>query len=132
MVEELLPEGPEYYPGDEITDKDEIFQIKEIIREKVLRNLRDEVPHATAIYMEDIDWESNPMHIKASIIVEKEGQKGIIIGHQGAALKKVGMLARKDIEAFFGKPVFLELFVKVDRDWRSSTSRLRHYGYDLS
>ena len=72
------------------------------------------------------------LHICATIYVERESQKGIIIGHQGAALKKVGTLARKDIEAFFGKPVFLELFVKVDKDWRSSTSRLRHYGYDLS
>ena len=126
---ELLPEGPAYYDVKEITDKDVIFQIKEIIREKVLKNLRDEVPHATAIFMEDIDWESNPMHIKASIIVEKEGQKGIIIGAGGKRIKTIGSQARKDIEALLHKHVFLELFVKVQEGWRDDEKSLETYGY---
>ena len=128
-IVELLPEGPAYYDVEEITDKDVVFQIKEIIREKVLRNLRDEVPHATAIYMEDIDWESNPMHIKASIIVEKEGQKGIIIGAGGKKIKTIGSQARKDIEALLHKHVFLELFVKVQEGWRDDEKSLETYGY---
>ena len=126
---ELLPEGPAYYDVEEITDKDVIFQIKEIIREKVLRNLKDEVPHATAIYMDDIDWESNPIHIKASIIVEKEGQKGIVIGAGGKRIKAIGSQARKDIEILLHKHVFLELFVKVQEGWRDDDKSLEAYGY---
>lgn len=126
---ELLPEGPAYYSEDEYTDKDMVFQIKEIIREKVLRNLRDEVPHATAVYIEDIDYESNPMHIKASIIVEKEGQKGIVIGGGGKRIKLIGTQARKDIETMFHKHVFLELFVKVKEGWRDDEESLKTYGY---
>ena len=126
---ELLPEGPAYYDVEEITDKDVIFQIKEIIREKVLRNLKDEVPHATAIYMDDIDWDSNPIHIKASIIVEKEGQKGIVIGAGGKRIKAIGSQARKDIEILLHKHVFLELFVKVQEGWRDDDKSLEAYGY---
>ncbi len=126
---ELLPEGPAYYSVEETTDKDIVFQIKEIIREKVLRNLRDEVPHATAIYMESIDYEENPMHIKASIIVEKEGQKGIVIGSGGKRIKQIGSQARKDIEALLHKHVFLELFVKVQEGWRDDEKSLETYGY---
>lgn len=126
---ELLPEGPAYYSTEEITDKDIVFQIKEIIREKVLRNLRDEVPHATAIYMDDIDYESNPMHIKASIIVDKEGQKGIVIGKNGQRIKEIGSRARKDIEILLHKHVFLELFVKVQPGWRDDDKSLENYGY---
>lgn len=126
---ELLPEGPAYYSVEEITDKDIVFQIKEIIREKVLRNLRDEVPHATAIYMDDIDYESNPMHIKASIIVDKEGQKGIVIGKNGQRIKEIGSRARKDIEILLHKHVFLELFVKVQPGWRDDDKSLENYGY---
>ncbi len=126
---EFLPEGPAYYSTEEITDKDIVFQIKEIIREKVLRNLRDEVPHATAIYMDDIDYESNPMHIKASIIVDKEGQKGIVIGKNGQRIKEIGSRARKDIEILLHKHVFLELFVKVQPGWRDDDKSLENYGY---
>ena len=126
---ELLPEGPAYYSTEEVTDKDIIFQVKEIIREKVLRNLRDEVPHATAVYMEDIDYEADPIHIKASIIVEKEGQKGIVIGAGGKRIKAIGTQARRDIETLFHKHVFLELFVKVQEGWRDDEKSLETYGY---
>lgn len=126
---ELLPEGPAYYSTEEISDKDIVFQVKEIIREKVLRNLRDEVPHATAVYMDDINYESDPIHIKASIIVEKEGQKGIVIGSGGKRIKAIGTQARKDIETLFHKHVFLELFVKVKEGWRDDEKSLETYGY---
>lgn len=126
---ELLPEGPAYYSTEEITDKDIIFQIKEIIREKVIRNLRDEVPHAAAVYMEDINWDSEPIHIKANIIVEKEGQKGIVIGAGGKRIKNIGQQARKDIEGLLHKHVFLELFVKVQEGWRDDEKSLETYGY---
>lgn len=126
---ELLPEGPAYYSTEEITDKDAIFQIKEIIREKILRNLRDEVPHATAIYMDNIEWEKNPVHIRASIIVEKDGQKGIVIGAGGKRIKAIGSQARKDIEILLHKHVFLELFVKVQEGWRDDEKSLETYGY---
>ena len=126
---ELLPEGPTYYSVEEVSDKDIVFQVKEIIREKVLRNLRDEVPHAAAVYMEDIDWESEPIHIKANIIVEKDGQKGIVIGAGGKRIKNIGQQARKDIEELLGKHVFLELFVKVQEGWRDDEKSLETYGY---
>ena len=126
---ELLPEGPAYYSVEEVTDKDVIFQIKEIIREKVLRNLRDEVPHATAIYMDNIEWEENPIHIRASIIVEKDGQKGIVIGAGGKRIKAIGSQARKDIEILLHKHIFLELFVKVQEGWRDDEKSLETYGY---
>ena len=126
---ELLPEGPAYYSVEEVTDKDEVFQIKEIIREKVLRNLRDEVPHAIAVYIEDIEWEANPMHIKASIIVDKDSHKGIVIGAGGKRIKEIGSRARKDIEILLHKHVFLELFVKVQPGWRDDDKYLEAYGY---
>lgn len=128
-IKKLLPEGPKYYPGDVTTDKDEIFQIKEIIREKILKCLRDEVPHAIAIYMENIDWESDPLNIRASIIVEKDSQKGIVIGAKGKMIKLIGSRARKDIEELLHKHVFLELFVKVSEDWRNQEKKLENFGY---
>ena len=128
-VEKLLPEGPEYYPGTEVTDKDEIFQIKEIIREKILKTLRDEVPHSIAIYVNSIDWEENPLHIHASIIVEKDSQKGIVIGANGKRIKEIGLKARKSIENLLDKHVYLELFVKVQSDWRNNDDLLEAYGY---
>ena len=138
-IKEALPECPPFFPKDQLTDKSSRFFVNEIIREKILLNYDKEIPYSTEVEVDVFhDEPESPQHPKglirtqAVIFVERDSQKGIIIGHQGAALKKVGMLARKDIEAFFGKPVFLELFVKVDKDWRSSTSRLRHYGYDLS
>lgn len=128
-VTEKLPEGPAYYPTETVTDKDEIFQIKEIIREKILKQLSEEVPHSIAIYMEHIDWESKPIQILASIIVEKDSQKGIVIGAGGKRIKEIGSRARKDIERLLGKHVFLELKVKVNEDWRDDPSSLKTYGY---
>ena len=128
-VVNLLPEGPAYYPPEMITDKDEIFQIKEIIREKILKQLREEVPHSIAIYMDHIEWEHKPIQIFASIIVEKESQKGIVIGAGGKRIKEIGSQARTDIERLLKKHVFLELQVKVDQDWRNEPQALRTYGY---
>lgn len=128
-VTEKLPEGPAYYPTETVTDKDEIFQIKEIIREKILKQLSEEVPHSIAIYMEHIDWDSKPIQILASIIVEKDSQKGIVIGAGGKRIKEIGSRARKDIERLLGKHVFLELKVKVNEDWRDDPSSLKTYGY---
>ncbi len=128
-VENLLTEGPEYYPGNEITDKDEIFQIKEIIREKALLILRDEVPHCIAIYIDHIDWDSKPIEITASIIVEKDSQKGIVIGKNGQRIKAIGQKARNSIERLLGKHVYLELMVKVQNDWRNNDKLLETYGY---
>jgi GTP-binding protein Era len=127
----LLPEGKQFYPTDVKTDKDEVFQIKEIIREKVLKNLKEEVPHSIAVYMENIEWEKNPMPIKASIIVEKESQKGIVIGANGKRIKLIGTRARQDIEALLKKHVFLELLVKVQKDWRNEEKALETFGYKL-
>lgn len=132
LIEEIikvLPEGPAYYEKETITDQDEIFQMKEIIREKALRILRDEVPHSIAVYMDHIDWDSSPIEIKASIIVEKESQKGIVIGKGGKKIKEIGSLARKDIESLLHKHVFLELFVKVREDWRNEETYLKEFGY---
>ena len=128
-ITELLTEGPEYYPVEVTSDKDEIFQIKEIIREKVLKELRQEVPHSIAIYMENIEWDANPIHIQASIIVEKDSQKGIVIGAGGKRIRSIGMKARRDIEKLLSKHIFLELFVKVEEDWRDNESSLKKYGY---
>ena len=128
-VVELLPEGPAYYPTEVVTDKDEIFQIKEIIREKILKILKEEVPHSIAIYMDNIEWEANPIQILASIIVEKDSQKGIVIGAGGKRIKEIGSRARIDIEKLLGKHVYLELQVKVDEDWRNEPTALKTYGY---
>ena len=128
-VVNLLPEGPAYYPTEIITDKDEIFQIKEIIREKILKQLREEVPHSIAIYMDHIEWEGKPIQIMASIIVDKESQKGIVIGAGGKRIKEIGSRARIDIERLLGKHVYLELQVKVDKDWRNEPKALKTYGY---
>lgn len=125
----ILPQGPAYYEVETYTDKDEIFQIKEIIREKALRILRDEVPHSMAVYMNDIDWESNPLHIQATLVVEKDSQKGIVIGAQGKRIKSIGTKARKDIEDLLKKHVFLELFVRVEEDWRNQDKHLKTFGY---
>ena len=125
----LLSEGPTYYPVDMVTDKDEIFQIKEIIREKILKQLREEVPHSIAIYLNNVEWESNPVSILATIIVERDGQKGIVIGAGGKRIKEIGSRARTDIERLLGKHVYLELQVKVEKDWRDDESALKTYGY---
>ena len=127
----LLPDGQPFYPTEVKTDKDEVFQIKEIIREKVLKNLKEEVPHSIAVYMENIEWEKNPMPIKASINVEKERQKGIVIGATGKRIKLIGTRARNDIEALLKKHVYLELLVKVQKDWRNEEKALETFGYKL-
>ena len=128
-VTELLNEGPAYYPTEMITDKDEIFHIKEIIREKVLKTLREEVPHSVAIYIDNIEWEANPVEIIASIIVEKDSHKGIVIGAGGKRIKEIGSRARTDIERLLKKRVYLELKVKVDENWRNEPKSLKTYGY---
>ena len=131
-IKEALPVGPPFFPKDQLTDKSERFFVNEIIREKILQNYDKEIPYSVEVEVESFQEEEDLIRISAIIYCERESQKGIIIGKAGSALKRVGMLARKDIEDFFQKQVFLQLFVKVDRDWRSNTGRLRHYGYDLT
>ena len=131
-IKNALPVGPPFFAKDQLTDKPARFFVDEIIREKILLNYDKEIPYSVEVEVEQFKEEERLIRIMAVIYVERESQKGIIIGRQGQALKRVGAQARKDIEAFFGKQVYLELFVKVDRDWRSSQSRLRHYGYDLT
>ena len=126
----LLPEGPGYYDKDQLTDKPEKFFVSEIIREKILLNYKKEIPYSVEVVVESFKEEEKIIKMRAEILVVRDSQKGIIIGHQGKALKKVGSDARKDIEAFFGKQVFLELFVKVNKDWRDSDSQLKRFGYN--
>ena len=126
---ELLPEGPAYFPKDQLTDKPERFFVGEIIREKILQQYQKEVPYAVEVVTESFIEEEDLIRIGAVINVERETQKGILIGHKGSALKRVGTEARKDMEAFFGKQVFLELFVKVSKNWRSNERQLRRFGY---
>ncbi len=126
----LLPEGPEYYPKETLTDKSERFFVSEIIREKILLNYQKEIPYSTEVGIDSFVEEPSIVRIRATIFVMRTSQKGIIIGHQGKSLKKVGTEARKDIEGFLGKKVFLELFVKVDEDWRDKPSKLKSFGYD--
>ncbi|MBK7182792.1 MAG: GTPase Era [Bacteroidetes bacterium] len=125
----LLPEGPGFYDKEQLTDKPEKFFVSEIIREKILMNYKKEIPYSVEVIVEAFKEEEKIIKIRAEIIVVRDSQKGIIIGHQGKALKKVGTEARKDIEAFFQKQVFLELFVKVNKDWRDSDTQLKRFGY---
>ena len=131
-IKEALPEGPAFFPKDQLTDKSERFFVNEIIREKILLNYDKEIPYSVEVEVESFIEEKDLIRISAIIYCERDSQKGIIIGKAGSALKRVGSLARKDIEEFLQKRVFLQLFVKVDKDWRSNTGRLRHYGYDLT
>ena len=145
-IKAALPECPPFFPKDQLTDKSERFFVNEIIREKILLNYDKEIPYSVEVEVESfIDHseekmtnDKSPMtnrnlvEISAVIYCERDSQKGILIGKAGAALKRVGSQARKDIEDFLQKQVFLQLFVKVDRDWRSNTGRLKHYGYDLT
>ena len=131
-IKEALPVGPPFFPKDQLTDKSERFFVNEIIREKILLNYDKEIPYSVEVEVESFREEEDIIRISAVIFCERDSQKGIIIGKSGSALKRVGSQARKDIEDFFQKQVFLQLFVKVDRDWRSNTGRLRHYGYDLT
>ena len=131
-IKEALPVGPPFFPKDQLTDKSERFFVNEIIREKILLNYDKEIPYSVEVEVESFHEEEDIIRISAVIFCERDSQKGIIIGKAGSALKRVGSQARKDIEEFFQKQVFLQLFVKVDRDWRSNTGRLKHYGYDLT
>ena len=130
-IQEALPECPPYFDKDTLTDKSSRFFVCEIVREKILLTYDKEIPYSVEVEVESFRDEPDIIRIEAVIYCERESQKGILIGKAGSALKRVGTLARTDIEAFFGKKVFLQLLVKVDPDWRSSDRRLRHYGYDL-
>jgi len=129
-VLELLPESPAYFDKDSLTDRPERFFVTEIIREKILDNYRKEIPYAVEPEVESFVEEENLIRINAVIYVERDSQKGIIIGHKGLALKKVGIESRIELEAFLGKRVHLELFVKVSKDWRNNISQLKSFGYD--
>jgi GTP-binding protein Era len=128
-TKKYLPEGGLLYPADLNTDGAENFRIAEIIREKILRCTEEEVPHASAVEVENKEYRKNAVFIQARILVEKEGQKGIMIGKQGSMLKKIGTLARADLEKLLDKKVYLELFVRVEPDWRSRDARIDEYGY---
>ena len=127
---ELLPESPNYFDKDQLTDKPSRFIVSEILREKILLYYDKEIPYSTEVVVNEFYEEEKIIHISATIYVERESQKGIIIGHRGIALRKVGMEARRDIERFFNKKVFLKTFVKVDSDWRNSDKELKMFGYD--
>lgn len=126
---DLLPESPPYFPKDALTDKPERFFVNETIREKILLHYDKEVPYAVEVETETFREEENIIRIQSVIHVERDSQKGILIGHKGAALKKIGSEARETLEAFFGKKIFLELFVKVSKDWRKNNFQLRRLGY---
>ncbi|WP_147678456.1 GTPase Era [Algibacter pacificus] len=127
---ELLPESPAFYPKDQLTDKPERFFINETIREKILLHYKKEIPYAVEIETEEFFEEENIIRMRSVIMVERETQKGIIIGHKGSALKRVGVEARKDLEKFFGKQIHLELYVKVNKNWRSNQKQLKRFGYN--
>ena len=129
-IMELLPESPAYFGKDQLTDKPARFFVSEIIREKILRYYDKEVPYSVEVVVERFKEDEHHIHINAVIYVERDSQKGIIIGHQGAALKKVSTEARKSLEHFFGKAIYLEIFVKVDKDWRNSEKELDNFGYN--
>lgn len=128
-IHELLPESPAFFDKDQLTDKPAKFFVSEIIREKILRYYDKEIPYSVEVVVEHFKEDDRQIHINAVIYVERSSQKGIIIGHQGMALKKVSTEARKSLERFFDKKIFLETFVKVDKDWRNSQKELKHFGY---
>ncbi|RHW38569.1 GTPase Era [Lysinibacillus yapensis] len=131
-IEKYLPEGPQYYPADQVTDHPERFIISELIREKVLHLTREEIPHSIAVVIDKIkrdEENENMIRVQATIMVERDSQKGIVIGKRGSLLKEVGTLARKDIEMLLGSKVYLELWVKVQKDWRNKSTHLRDFGY---
>ena len=126
---ELLPESPAFYPKDQLTDKPERFFVNEAIREKILMHYKKEIPYSVEIDTEEFFEEEKIIKIRSVIMVERDSQKGIIIGHKGSGLKRVGTEARKDLEKFFNKKIFLELYVKVNKDWRNNKNQLRRFGY---
>ncbi len=127
---DLLPESPAYFPKDQLTDKPERFFVNECIREKILIHYKKEIPYAVEVLTEEFFEEEEIIRLRSVIMVERETQKGIIIGHKGSALKRVGVEARKDLEKFFGKQVYLELYVKVNKNWRSNQNQLKRFGYN--
>lgn len=127
---ELLPESPAYYPKDALTDKPERFFVNETIREKILLHYEKEIPYSVEIETEEFIEDDDIIRIRAVIMVERDTQKGIIIGHKGTAIKRVGTEARQDLEKFFGKQIHIELFVKVNKDWRNNAYQLRRFGYN--
>jgi GTP-binding protein Era len=129
-IQELLPESPAFFDKDQLTDKPARFFVSEIIREKILLFYDKEIPYSVEVVVERFKEDDRQIHINAIIYVERDSQKGIIIGHQGVALKKVSTEARKALERFFDKHIFLEIFVKVDKDWRSSQKELNNFGYN--
>ncbi|MFY0602926.1 MAG: GTPase Era [Flavobacteriaceae bacterium] len=126
---ELLPEGPPFYPKDQLTDKPERFFVNEKIRERILVHYKKEIPYSVEVETESFVEEEHIIRIRSIIMVERDTQKGIIIGHKGSAIKRVGAEARKDLEFFFGKKVFIELYVKVNKNWRSNDNQLKRFGY---
>jgi len=131
-IEELIPPSPPYFDKDALTDRPARFFVTEIIREKILLYYQQEIPYAVEVAVEQFTESDTQIHIKSLIIVERDSQKGIIIGHRGQALKKVGIMARKDLEKFFDKKIYLEMFVRVEPDWRNRDNLLRQYGYEIS
>ena len=129
-IKELLPDSPPFFDKDQLTDKPAKFFVSEIIREKILRYYDKEIPYSVEVAVERFKEDDTRIHINAVIYVERDSQKGIIIGHQGQALKKVSTEARKSLEKFFGKRIFLETFVKVDKDWRNNLRELNNFGYN--
>ncbi|HMB64718.1 MAG TPA: GTPase Era [Eudoraea sp.] len=129
-IVELLPEAPPFYPKDQLTDRPERFFVNETIREKILKHYMKEIPYAVEIDTEEFFEDEKIIRMRSVIMVERETQKGIIIGHKGSALKRVGVEARKDLEKFFDKQVHLELYVKVNKNWRSDPRQLRRFGYN--
>ena len=127
---DILPEGPAYFPKDQITDKPERFFVNEIIREKILMNFKKEIPYSVEVITESFEEELSIIKIRSIIMVERTSQKGIIIGHKGDAIKRVGTQARIDMEFFFNKKIFLDLQVKVNKNWRSSDKQLKRFGYN--
>ena len=127
---ELLPEAPAYYPKDQLTDKPERFFVNEKIREKILIHYKKEIPYSVEVETEEFTEEEHIVRIRSVIMVERETQKGIIIGHKGSAIKRVGAEARKDLEKFFEKKVYIELYVKVNKNWRSDNTQLKRFGYN--
>lgn len=131
VIKKYIPEGPQYYPADQVTDHPERFIVSELIREKALHLTREEIPHSLAVVIEKMERleDKDVVHVMATIIVERDSQKGIIIGKQGSMLKEIGKRARQDIENLLGTKVFLELWVKVQKDWRNKMSQLRDFGF---
>lgn len=129
-IVQLLPECPPYYPKDTLTDKPERFFVNEIIREKILLHYKKEIPYSVEVVTEEFYEEEDIIRIRSVIMVERETQKGIIIGHKGLAIKRVGMEARREMERFFGKQIHIQLYVKINKDWRSNQQMLRKFGYN--